>query len=137
MEPMGMLLIVLLLVGVAAALAFTAGVGATYRLLDGDNRYDVKQWWRHWWIPIRSWWQYSVRRKPRSKPYDGPLPNFLAQLFEMSPLDTPLVSMLGMSSDEPYTFEAPEVGLPRYTRDQGVLERLSDMNEEDDDESDV
>lgn len=144
---MGMLLTLFLLIGVTTALAFTAGVWTTYRLLDGDNQYDIREWWRRRMNDVfpfssaliyrtRYWWRHKVRGKPVPKPYDGPLPSFVKSLYALTPLDIPFLSMIGMTSEEPYTFKAPDVSMPRYTRDQGVLDRLSDMNEEMDDQHD-
>lgn len=108
---MGMLLIVGILVVWIAFVSFTGGVWATYRLLDGDSQYDVIQWWRHGLndvIPfysafsyrVRFWWRHKVRGLPIPEPYDGPLPNFMADLFKMSPTESPFLSMIGKEPKE-------------------------------------
>jgi hypothetical protein len=102
---MGMLLTMILLVGVVV-LAFTGGVWATYRLLDGDSQYDVLDWWRRrrndvfpfsgaLIYRVRWWWRHKVRGKPVPTPYDGPMPNFISSIFALSPLDVPFLSMIG------------------------------------------
>ena len=105
MVALGLLLTVALLVGIAA------GVWSVYRLLDTDSKWDVSQWWLDRYystVPfsralvyrVRRWWRRKRHPELATKQTEmsAQLPNFISQLFEMSPLDSPFLRMIGMEN---------------------------------------
>lgn len=107
---MGLQVILLLLLPLTAVIAWIGG-WSVYRLLDGDSQYDVRQWFMHqvnrvipfysaFQYRLRFWWRHKIRGKPIPEPYDGPMPNYVSELFKMSPTDSPFLSMIGKDKKE-------------------------------------
>jgi len=87
---------VLLTISFVIGLAFTLGFYILWVQLDDDVRYDIADQWR--WTFQRLRWKLTPQRwRPKhvSGSLELPIPNFISQLYRMSPTDSPFLRMIG------------------------------------------